>query len=233
MKLVGSRLIGFTIMTTASLFAVSYFVATMFFPIIVLELTALVLVLGATGLLIWIGYTLLTEPALPVPKDSELDALEPETINPPGDLHALHQFSIINDAQIGEGSLVRDHVNLYKCKIGRHCKIESFVYIEEDVNVGDYCKIKPHVYIPSGVTIEDHVFIGPHVTFTNDKYPRVTEDWKLQKTIVRSGAAIGANSVILPGVTIGRNAMIGAGSVVTNDVSDNVTVYGNPAKPRE
>jgi UDP-2-acetamido-3-amino-2,3-dideoxy-glucuronate N-acetyltransferase len=122
-------------------------------------------------------------------------------------------------------------VNLYKCKIGRNCKIESFVYIEEGVVVGDNCKIKPHVYIPTGVIIDDQVFIGPNVTFTNDKYPRVTGYWELQKTIIGHGASIGAHSVILPGVRIGRNATVGAGSVVTADVSEDAIVCGNPAKP--
>jgi len=141
------------------------------------------------------------------------------------------KFSVIVDAQIGNGTVVRDHVNLYKCKIGKNCKIESFVYIEQGVEIGDGCKIKPHVYIPTGVTIEDEVFIGPNVTFTNDKHPHVKGDWTISTTRVRRGASVGANSVILPGVTIGRNATIGAGSVVTKNVHDSTTVLGNPAKP--
>lgn len=140
------------------------------------------------------------------------------------------RFSIIVDARIGGGTIVRDHVNLYRCTIGKNCKIESFVYIEEGVTVGDDCKIKPHVYIPTGVIIEDQVFIGPNVTFTNDKYPRVKGDWKLLRTVVGRGASIGADSVILPGLRIGRNAMVGAGSVVTTDVPDGATVCGNPAR---
>jgi acetyltransferase-like isoleucine patch superfamily enzyme len=125
---------------------------------------------------------------------------------------------------------MRDHVNLYKCKIGRNCKIESYVYVEEGVTIGDSCKIKPHVYIPTGVIIEDDVFLGPNVTFTNDKYPRAKGEWRLLKTIVGRGASIGGHSVILPGVRIGRSAMIGAGSVVTADVPDGATVCGNPAR---
>lgn len=140
------------------------------------------------------------------------------------------KFSVIVDVDIGAGTVVRDHVNLYKCKIGSNCKIESFVYIEEGVRVGNGCKLKPYVYIPTGVVIGDTVFIGPHVTFTNDKYPRVEGQWKLLNTTVCDGASIGANSVILPGVTIGRNAVVGAGSVVTNNVPDGAVVYGNPAR---
>jgi acetyltransferase-like isoleucine patch superfamily enzyme len=140
-------------------------------------------------------------------------------------------FSAIVDAEIGEGTIVRDQVNLFKCKIGKFCKIESFVYIEEGVSIGDYCKIKPYVFIPTGVTIGDEVFVGPNVTFTNDKYPRSKGEWKLLQTIVREGASIGANSVILPGVTVGVKAFVGAGSVVTHDVPDGATVCGNPARP--
>jgi acetyltransferase-like isoleucine patch superfamily enzyme len=175
-----------------------------------------------------------TEPPSPEPRDpSELDDLQSETINPQ-EGHMVTRppaFSRIVDADIGEGTIVRDHVNLYKCKIGRGCKIESFVYIEEGVTVGDDCKIKPHVYIPSGVTIENEVFVGPGVTFTNDKHPHAKGDWELLKTTVGRGASIGAHSVILPGVRIGRGAIVGAGSVVTADVSDGATVCGNPARP--
>jgi UDP-2-acetamido-3-amino-2,3-dideoxy-glucuronate N-acetyltransferase len=139
-------------------------------------------------------------------------------------------YSVIKDIEIGEGTVVHDQVNLYKCKIGKNCKIGSFVYIEEGVVIGDNCRIKPFVFIPTGVTIEDNVFLGPSVTFTNHKYPEVSDDWQLVKTLVKSGASLGANSVIVPGVTIGKRALIGSGAVVSKDVPDNAIVAGNPAK---
>lgn len=140
------------------------------------------------------------------------------------------KFSVITDVQVGEGTRIYDQVNLYKCKIGKNCKIDSFVYIEQDVEIGDDCKIRPFVFIPTGVIIESEVFVGSNVSFTNDKYPKVKGNWKLLQTRIKRGAAIGANSVILPGVTIGENALVGAGSVVTKNVPDNAVVAGNPAK---
>ncbi|HKQ20458.1 MAG TPA: acyltransferase [Nitrososphaeraceae archaeon] len=139
------------------------------------------------------------------------------------------RFSLIKDASVGKNSRIYDHVNLYKCQIGKDSKVDAFVYIEEGVIVGNRVKIRPFTFIPTGVVIEDDVFIGPHVTFTNDKYPRTNKEWKLIKTVVKRGSSIGAGSVILP-VTIGNNSMIGAGSVVTNDIPDNVLAVGNPAR---
>jgi len=140
------------------------------------------------------------------------------------------RYSFLKDVEIGEGTIVHDQVNLYKCKIGKDCKIDAFVFIEEDVVVGDNCKIRPFVFIPTGVVIEDNVFIGSNVSFTNDKYPTVEGEWMLLRTKIRKGASIGANSVILPGVTIEKNAMVGAGSVVTKDVPSNAVVAGSPAR---
>jgi acetyltransferase-like isoleucine patch superfamily enzyme len=224
--MISNRKIGFLILIGSPLLMAGYVYGVLVFGRLILRLTAVVAVLGLLGLFTWIGYTMFTEPPSPQPSQAELDNLQPETIP------AVRQpeFSLIADAEIGEGTVVRDHVNLYKCRIGRNCKIESFVYIEEGVTIGDNCKVKPHVYIPTGVTIEDNVFIGPNVTFTNDKYPHVKGDWTPLKTVVGRGASIGANSVILPGITVGRNAMIGAGAVVTSDVPEGALVYGNPAR---
>lgn len=142
------------------------------------------------------------------------------------------RHSVIKSVAIGKGTKIHDHVNLYKCKIGDNCKIDSYVYIEEGVVIGDNCKIRPFVFIPTGVTIEDNVFIGPNVSFTNDKYPKAQGEWKLLKTKIRRYASIGANSVILPGVTIGEDALVGAGTVVTKDVPNKAIVVGNPARIR-
>jgi acetyltransferase-like isoleucine patch superfamily enzyme len=140
------------------------------------------------------------------------------------------KYSFLEKADIGEGSVIHDQVNLYKCRIGKNCKIDAFVYVEEGVVIGDNCKIRPFVFIPTGVTIEDDVFIGPNVSFTNDKYPKVKGEWKLLQTRIKRGASIGANSVILPGVTIGEEALVGAGSVVTKDVPKRARVAGSPAR---
>jgi acetyltransferase-like isoleucine patch superfamily enzyme len=140
------------------------------------------------------------------------------------------KYSVLKDVDVGEGTVIHDQVNLYKCKIGKNCKIDAFVYVEEGVNIGDNCKIRPFVFVPTGVVIEDNVFIGPNVTFTNDKYPKAKGEWKLLRTIVKKGASIGSNSVILPGVTIGEEALVGAGSVVTKDVPSKTVVAGNPAR---
>lgn len=148
-------------------------------------------------------------------------------------------MEVIENVKKGKNVVIRDFVNIYECEIGDNTKIAAFVEIRRGVKIGKNCKIEPFTFIPEGVIIEDEVFIGPHVTFTNDKYPRATtesgelknsEDWKLQTTIVKRRASIGAGAVILPGVTIGENALVGAGSIVTKDVPPNKIVVGNPAK---
>lgn len=228
------RQVGLMIMVLSLVAMISYAVGIVYATMFVIQMTLLAAVFGVLGVITWIGYTMFTEPPPPRVADlSELDDLRPETINAQDRSQAglgQPRFSVIVDAEIGHGTIVRDHVNLYKCKIGKNCRIESFVYIEDGVTVGNNCKIKPHVFIPTGVAIEDEVFIGPNVTFTNDKYPRAKGDWKLLKTLVGHGASIGANSVVLPGVRIGKNAMVGAGSVVITDVPDEATVCGNPAR---
>lgn len=230
-----TRRVGLVVISASLASAVVYIFAILFYQTIVVTLTALVFMLLLLGLLTWIGYTMLTEPASvrPLPSSADLDKMDPETINPKPLSDASRvgsRLSVIVDCSIGEGTIVRDQVNLYKCKIGKNCKIESFVYIEEGVTVGDHCKIKPNVFIPTGVTIEDDVMIGPNVTFTNDKHPRVTDDWELLQTTIARGASIGAHAVILPGIRIGENAIVGAGAVVTKSVPDNAVAVGNPAR---
>ena len=117
------------------------------------------------------------------------------------------------------------------CSIGENCNICSHCLIENDVKIGNNVTIKCGVQVWDGIEIEDDVFIGANVTFTNDKYPKSKNpDWTLLKTKICKGASIGAGSTILPGISIGRNAIVGAGSVVTKSIPDNELWLGNPAK---
>lgn len=147
---------------------------------------------------------------------------------------------ISDDVKLGRDVKFFSFVNLYGCEIGDRTKIGTFVEIQKGAKVGADCKISSHTFICEGVTIEDRVFIGHNVTFTNDKYPRATntdgslqaeEDWKCEPTFIKEGASIGSSVTILCGVTIGKNAIVGAGAVVTRDIPDDVTVAGVPAKP--
>ncbi|MCK4796485.1 MAG: N-acetyltransferase [Spirochaetes bacterium] len=146
---------------------------------------------------------------------------------------------IADTVKLGKNVKIYDFVNLYGCDIGDNSKIGTFVEIQKGAKIGANCKISSHSFICEGVIIEDNVFIGHNVTFINDLYPRATnedgrlqseEDWQCIQTIVKKGASIGSSATILCGITIGENAVIGAGSVVTKDVPGNTVVVGNPAK---
>jgi acetyltransferase-like isoleucine patch superfamily enzyme len=141
--------------------------------------------------------------------------------------------------RLGKNVKLSRFINLYGCEIGDETKIGAFVEIQKGAKVGKKCKISSHTFVCEGVTIEDNVFVGHSVTFINDPYPRATkpdgelqtdEDWKVEPTLIRKGASIGSGSTILAKVTIGENAIVGAGSVVTRDVPANTIVAGAPAK---
>src|SRR5437899_9311881 len=150
------------------------------------------------------------------------------------------QFCVIApDVKLGRDIRIFNFVNLYGCEIGDGSRIGSFVEIQKGARVGRNCKISSHTFVCEGVTIEDEVFVGHNVTFINDKYPRATSvkgslqtdtDWKVVPTVVKRGASIGSGATLLCGVTIGEQAIVGAGAVVTADVSPGATVAGNPAR---
>ena len=150
------------------------------------------------------------------------------------------QFCVIApDVKLGRDVTIYNFVNLYGCEIGDGSRIGSFVEIQKGTRVGRNCKISSHTFICEGVTIEDEVFVGHNVTFINDKYPRATSvngslqteaDWKVVPTVVKRGASVGSGATVLCGVTIGERAIVGAGAVVTADVSPGATVAGNPAR---
>jgi acetyltransferase-like isoleucine patch superfamily enzyme len=146
---------------------------------------------------------------------------------------------IAPDVKLGRDVKLSKFINLYGCEVGDETKIGAFVEIQKNASVGKRCKISSHTFICEGVTIEDNVFIGHGVTFINDSYPRATTgegklqteaDWGVERTVVKKGSSIGSGSTILAKVTIGENAIVGAGSVVTKDVPPNSIVAGNPAK---
>lgn len=144
----------------------------------------------------------------------------------------IHPLADVQSKNIGDGTIIWQFcVILKNAKIGNNCNINCNVLIENDVVIGNNVTIKPGVQIWDGITLEDHVFIGPNATFTNDHFPKSKNtDFNLQRTLLKKGASIGANATILGGITIGENALIGAGSVVTKDVPANEIWIGNPAK---
>jgi acetyltransferase-like isoleucine patch superfamily enzyme len=148
-------------------------------------------------------------------------------------------LSIAPSVKLGRDVKLSKFINLYGCEIGDETKIGAFVEIQKNATVGKRCKISSHTFVCEGVTIEDNVFVGHNVAFINDSFPRATvdggqlqteADWKVEKTVVKQGASIGSGSTILSNVTIGENALVGAGSVVTKDVPPNSIVVGNPAR---
>lgn len=154
--------------------------------------------------------------------------------------HDMNPYQCIApDVKLGQNVKLSKFINLYGCEIGDESKIGAFVEIQKNASVGKRCKISSHTFICEGVTIEDNVFIGHGVMFINDSYPRATTadgnlqteaDWKVERTIVKKGASIGSAATILSNVSIGENAIVGAGSVVTKDVPPGSIVVGNPAK---
>jgi acetyltransferase-like isoleucine patch superfamily enzyme len=152
----------------------------------------------------------------------------------------VNEFNCIAPSvKLGKDVKLSKFINLYGCEVGDETKIGAFVEIQKNAKVGKRCKISSHTFICEGVTIEDNVFIGHSVTFINDSYPRATTasgelqtetDWRVELTRVCKGASVGSGSTVLSKITIGENAIVGAGSVVTRDVPPNAIVVGNPAK---
>jgi UDP-2-acetamido-3-amino-2,3-dideoxy-glucuronate N-acetyltransferase len=150
-------------------------------------------------------------------------------------------MAVESDVRLGRGVVIfhPELVNLYGCQIGDGTKIGSFVEIQKNASIGKNCKISSHSFICEGVEIEDEVFIGHGVKFINDLYPHATTaegnlqgeaDWKVLRTVVRARASIGTNATILPNLSIGRGAMIGAAALVAADVPDHAIVAGAPAR---
>ena len=146
---------------------------------------------------------------------------------------------IAGDVKLGRNVKLSQFINLYGCEIGDETKIGAFVEIQKNASVGRRCKISSHTFICEGVAIEDNVFIGHGVTFINDSYPRATTnsgtlqteaDWKVEQTRIKRGASVGSGATILANTTIGEDAIVGAGSVITKDVPARAIVAGNPAR---
>jgi UDP-2-acetamido-3-amino-2,3-dideoxy-glucuronate N-acetyltransferase len=146
----------------------------------------------------------------------------------------IHPTAEVQTKEIGSNTIIWQFAIILKnAKIGKNCNINSHTFIENDVIIGDNVTVKCGVYLWDGLRVEDNVFIGPNATFTNDKYPKSKMKSKeFEKIILKNGCSIGANATILPGITIGKNAIVGAGSVVTKNVPDCVVVIGNPAREK-
>ena len=153
----------------------------------------------------------------------------------------VHPAAIVDDrARIGTGTRVWAQAQIREnARVGRDCNVGTGVYVGAGVIIGDRCKIENNASLFEGLTLEDGVFVGPHVVFTNDARPRATNpdgslqtaaDWVIGATTVRAGASVGAGAIVLPGLTIGHHALVGAGAVVTRDVPAHAVVLGNPAR---
>jgi len=156
-------------------------------------------------------------------------------------LTTVHPTAVVEDgAELGPGTRVWHFAHVREgARIGADCILGKGVYVDEGVTIGDRVKVQNNASIYDGATIEDGVFVGPHVCFTNDRHPRAinpdgslksADDWELGRILVRLGASLGAGSILIAGVTIGRWALVAAGSVVTRDVPDYGLVAGNPAR---
>jgi acetyltransferase-like isoleucine patch superfamily enzyme len=153
-------------------------------------------------------------------------------------LNVETERQVLKNVQVGDNVKIFNFVNAYGCSIGDGSKVGAFVEIQKGATIGKHCKISSHTFICEGVHIKDNVFVGHNVSFINDKYPRAVNDdgsiqtdadWQVVETIVEEGASIGTSSTILCGITIGKGAMVGAGSVVTKNVPAGSVVAGNPA----
>jgi len=154
-------------------------------------------------------------------------------------LNVQTEYQSLNNVKVGKDVKIFKFVNAYDCSIDDGSKIGAFVEIQKGATIGKNCKISSHTFVCEGVDIEDNVFIGHNVTFINDRYPRATNvdgsiqteaDWKVERTLIKKRASIGSSATILCNVTIGENAIVGAGSIVTKSVPDNCIVAGNPAR---
>jgi UDP-2-acetamido-3-amino-2,3-dideoxy-glucuronate N-acetyltransferase len=148
-------------------------------------------------------------------------------------------YRLIDKVEFGEGVVVGPFTNLYGCEIGDETRVGPFVEIQRGAKIGSRCKIQSHSFVCEGVEIQDEVFVGHNVVFINDKRPRATvedgrlqddRDWTLLETVVERRASLGSGAVVLGGVRIGADALVGAGAVVTRDVAQGETVAGSPAR---